>query len=238
MNCAIDMSVLEACEPTAPIGVPELTLISGWLDDFETDGTKRLAIDRSFRLWSDYERISSQNRAALALLKKLDTHLAVPVIAPAGGRPPVGDAWTHLDDHRTWLLAVALAPVAAVSIVNSMYLDWDKTRLPNTQPLPTVIQLLPAWIAERIRGLAPLALTGPYVPPPRRLSGLLAAAEPRGVGQNGRKAWEDGTNRYEWDYRHGRIEVYKLSDGAWVHEARADGTVIKTTGGEGRVWGR
>lgn len=238
MNCAIDMSVLEACEPTAPIGVPEITLISRWLDDFETDAAKRLAIDRGFRLWRDYERISSQNRAALALLKKLDTHLAVPVTAPAGGVPPVGCAWAHLDAHRTWLLAVALTPVAAASIVNAMYIDWHQTRLPSTQPLPTVIQLLPAWLTGRANGLAVPQPVGPCVAPPKSLRGTLTTAQPKGCGKNGRRAWEDVTYRYEWDYQHGRVEVYRLSTGAWVHEADPDGTVTKTTGGVGRVWGR
>lgn len=238
MNYAIDMSVLEACEPTASIGAPELTLISRWLDDFETDADKELAIDKGFRLWQDYQQFGHQNRASLALLRKLDTYLSIRVTAPSGATPAVGCAWAHLDDHRTWLLAVALAPAAAVSIVNSMYIDWHETRLPNTQPLPTVIQLLPAWLAERANGLAVPQPLGPCITPPKSLSGTLAAAVPKGCGRNGRKSWEDATYRYEWDYQHGRVEVYRLSTGAWVHEANSDGTVTKTSGGEGRVWGR
>src|SRR5690606_8798002 len=108
------------------------------LDDFETDGNKRLAIDQGFRLWQDYVKFDNQNRASLALLNKLDTYLAVRVTAPAGALPAVGCQWAHLDAHRTWLLAVAVAPTAAVFIVNAMYIEWHETRIPNTQQPPTV----------------------------------------------------------------------------------------------------
>lgn len=131
MNCAVDVSVLESCEPNALITASELTLVSQWLDAFETDQGKRLALDHGFRLWSDYERFDGQNRAALALQRKLDTYLAVQVTAPAGSPPQVGQDWAHLDEHRTWLLAVALAPVAHVAIVNATHVDWEPTRLPS-----------------------------------------------------------------------------------------------------------
>lgn len=238
MNCAIDKSVLESCEPTAEIGAAELTLISQWLDDFEADAGKHLAIDIGYRLWADYEQFGGQNRASLVLLNKLDSCLAVPITAPAASLPAVGSAWAHLDAHRTWLLAVSLAQVALISIVNATHIEWESTRLPNTSPLPRVIQLLFAWITERARGLKPPVVTGPYHPPPQFLSGSLAAAEPKGRGQNGRKAWENATHRFEWDYQHGTVEVYLLSSGVWVHEANPDGTITKTTGGNGRVWGR
>ena len=238
MNCAIDMSLLESCEPTAPIGAAELTLISKWLDDFEADAGKCLAIDAGYRLWADYEQFGGQNRASLVLLKKLDSCLTVRITAPARSLPAVGSAWAHLDPHRTWLLAGSLAQVAVISIVNATHIEWEATRLPNTSPRPSIIQLLSAWITERVRGLTPPEFMGPCQPPPHRLSGSLAAAEPKGCGQNGRKAWENATHRFEWDYQHGTVEVYLLSSGVWVHEARPDGTIIKTTGGNGRVWGR
>lgn len=238
MNCAIDMSVLESCEPSAPITAAELTLIADWLDEFEANTGKRLAIDKGYRLWTDYAGFGEQNRATLVLLSKLDTCLAVPVTAPAASPPVVGAAWAHLDPHRTWLLAVALTQTAAISIVNATHIEWESTRLPNTQPRPQIIQLLLSWISRTARGLVSPVVQGQHVPPPKLLIGALATAVPKGCGKNGRKAWENSTHRFEWDYQHGRVEVYVLATGVWLHEASPDGTVTKITGGQGREWGR
>src|SRR6185295_16174398 len=131
---AFDVSVLEACEPTAPLSPPELTLLSDWLDNFESDNGKRLAIDRGYRLWNDYARFGEQNRCALILLSKLSTCLTVPVTAPAGSPPQMGAAWAHLDSHRAWLLGVALNAPAHVSIVNATHANWEASRLPRTTP--------------------------------------------------------------------------------------------------------
>ncbi len=50
-----------------------------------------------------------------------------------------------------------------------------------------------------------------YVPAPDLLPGFPGAqlAKPKAAkGQRPRRRWEDGTRIYEWDYRHGRVEIY------------------------------
>lgn len=238
---AIDLSFVEACSPGARLPTAEIKLVSDWLDAFEADDTKPFVIDKGARLWTDYDQLGGeQNRVAQILLDKLSKgHVRqVGVTAPAGGKPPLGPHWAHLDSHRSVLLAVALNANAQVSLVNATHLDWHPSRLTAPQPHPTVENVLISWLNDLVQSLTTLPSAGAYKVPPSRLSGGLAEAVPFGVGKNKRKAWETATRRYEWDYQHGRVEVYALSSGAWLHEAMPDGTVTKNTGGEGRTWGR
>lgn len=239
---AVDLSLVEACSPVSRLPVAEIKRVSDWLDAFEADATRPIVIDKAMRLWTDYDRLGGeQNRVALILLNKLQTGhvLTVGVTAPAAtGTPPNGAHWAHLDAHRALLLAVALGANANVSLANATHLDWHQSRLPAGQPHPTIDNVLESWLNALVASLTTLPTVGSYKVPPTRLSGNLAEAAPVGVGTNNRKAWETLTHRYEWDYQHGTVEVYALGTGAWVHEARSDGTVTKTTGGAGRIWGR
>lgn len=239
---AVDLSLVEACSPVSRLPVAEIKIVSDWLDAFEVDATRPIVIDKGARLWSDYDRLGGeQNRVALILLDKLQKgHVHyVGVTAPAAtGTPPNGAQWAHLDEHRAVLVAVALNANAMVSLANATHLDWHPSRLPPGHPHPNIDNVLLQWLDELVRSLTPLTNVGPIKVPPARLTGTLADAMPVGVGKNHRKAWETSTHRYEWDYQHGTVEVYALGTGAWIHEARPDGTVSKTTGGTGRTWGR
>lgn len=239
---AVDLSLVEACSPVSRLPVAEIKRVSEWLDAFEADATRPIVIDKAMRLWTDYDRLGGeQNRVALILLDKLQRGhvLTVGVTAPATtGTPPNGAHWAHLDEHRAVLLAVVLSASASVSLANATHLDWHPTRLPAGHPQPTIDNVLLQWLDDLVRSLTPVANISPIKVPPARLTGTLAEAMPVGVGKNHRKAWETPTHRYEWDYQHGTVEVYALGTGAWVHEARPDGTVTKTTGGAGRNWGR
>lgn len=239
---AVDLSLVEACSPVSRLPAAEIKRVSDWLDAFEADATRHIVIDRAMRLWTDYDRLGGeQNRVALILLDKLQRGhiLTVDVTAPAAtGKPPNGARWAHLDEHRAVLLAVVLNANASVALANATHVDWHPSRLPVGHPHPTIDNVLHQWLDEHVRSLTPPQYVGPIHVPPARLTGTLAEAIPVGVGKNHRKAWETKTHRYEWDYQHGTVEVYALGTGAWVHEARPDGTVTKTTGGKGRTWGR
>lgn len=239
---AVDLSLVEACSPVSRLPVAEIKRVSDWLDAFEADATRPIVIDKAMRLWTDYDRLGGeQNRVALVLLDKVQKGhvLTVGVTAPAAtGIPPNGAHWAHLDAHRAVLLAVALNANASVSLANATHLDWHPSRLPAGHPQPTIDNVLVNWLNALVASLTTPTHVGPIQVPPARLSGALAEAMPVGIGKNNRKAWETKTHRYEWDYQHGTVEVYALGTGAWVHEARADGTVTKTTGGAGRNWGR
>lgn len=239
---ALDLSLVEACNPVSRLPVAEIARVMEWLETFRADTERSIVIDRAGVLWTDYDKLGGeQNFVALVLLEKvtLGKVVWVPVIAPADtGSPPVDVHWDHLDDHRKWLLAVVLNANANVSLANATHLEWHPTRLPLGHPHPMVDNILIDWLDQLHRELTPPDFVGQYQPPPARLSGTLADAMPVGVGTNKRKAWETETHRYEWDYQHGTVEVYALGTGDWVHEAGPDGTVIKTTGGVGRIWGR
>jgi hypothetical protein len=237
MNAAVDKSVLKDAEPTTVLPPEHLTLLSGWLDAFEAS-LDRLALDEGFRLWQHYEGYDGQNRAALVLMQKLDLCLFVPVTAPAGALPVVDAGWTDLDEHRTLLLALCQRANARVDIVNTTHIGWHRSRMPAGAFHPFIQQILADWLDAAVTAAIPPQFSGQYKPPPKFLAGDLANATPVGVGTNGRKAWEDESCRYEWDYQHGHVEVYSLTTGAWSHESDPTGSVTKATGGEGRRWGR
>lgn len=239
---AVDLSLVEACSPASQLPVAELKRVTDWLDAFNADNQRLLFIDMSNRLWSEYDHIGGENNlVARVLLEKWNKGLVrlVKVTAPAAtGTPPNGAHWAHLDQHRAVLLAVAFNANASVSLANATHLDWHPSRLPAQRPHPTIDNVVLQWLDDLVRRLTAPQTVGSYKVPPSRLIGSLADAMPVGVGKNNRKAWETAQHRYEWDYQHGTVEVYALSTGDWVHEARPDGTVIKTTGGTGRSWGR
>lgn len=239
---AVDLSLVEACSPGSHLPVPEIERVSDWLDAFEADATRHIVIDKAMRLWTDYDQLGGeQNRVALILLDKLQRGqvVTVGVTAPAAtGTPPNGAHWAHLDVHRAVLLAVVLGASARVSLANATHVDWHPSRLPAGHPQPTIDNVLLQWLDHHVKSLTPVPNVGPIKVPPARLTGTLAEAMPVGIGKNDRKAWETSTHRYEWDYQHGTVEVYALGTGTWLHEARPDGTVTKTTGGAGRTWGR
>lgn len=238
---AVDLSLVEACSPGARLPAAEMKLVSDWLDALEADDSRPIVLDKSARLWTDYDQLGGQqNRVALILLDKLQKGhvLQVGVPAPAGGTPPVGAHWSHLDTHRTVLLAVALNASAEVSLANATHLDWHSSRLPAQHQHPTIDNVLVNWLDDLVRSLTPLPTSGSYKVPPPRLSGSLADAIPVGVGRNKRKAWETASHRYEWDYQHGHVEEYSMS-GVWQREAAPDGTTTKTSyNGPTRNWGR
>ncbi len=239
---AVDLSLVEVCSPGAQLQAAEVARVIDWLEAFNADNQRRLFVDMSNRLWTDYDRLGGENNlVARVLLEKFDKGLVelVRVTAPAAtGTPPNGAHWAHLDEHRAVLLAVTLNANANVSLANATHLDWHASRLPAGHPHPTIDNVLVSWLNALVASLTTPTHVGPIQVPPARLSGALAEAVPVGIGKNNRKAWETKTHRYEWDYQHGTVEVYALGTGAWVHEARADGTVTKTTGGAGRTWGR
>lgn len=238
---AVDLSLVEACSPSAQLSATEIQLVSDWLDAFRGDNTKSIAIDKAGVLWNDYDKLGGeQNLVALVLLEKVTKgHVQwVSVTAPANGTPKVGEHWDHLDAHRKWLLAVALNAKAKVSLANATHLDWHPSRLPEQQPHPKIDNVLLDWLNDLVQSLTTLPTAGAYKVPPSRLSGSLAEAMPVGVGKNKRKAWETAIHRYEWDYQHGTVEEYSMS-GVWQREARPDGTTTKTTySGPIRTWGR
>lgn len=239
---AVDLSLVEACSASARLPTAEIKLVSDWLDAFEADATRPIAIDKGARLWTDYDRLGGeQNRVVLILLDKFQKGhvLQVGVTAPAAtGTPPNGAHWAHLDEHRAVLLAVALNANTNVSLVNATHLDWHKSRLPAQQPHPTIDNVLLSWLHALVQSLTTLPTAGAYKVPPARLAGSLAEALPAGVGKNYRKAWETVSHRYEWDYQHGTVEEYSMS-GVWQREAKPDGTTTKTAhSGPARRWGR
>jgi hypothetical protein len=238
---AVDLSLVEACSPGARLPAAEVKLVSAWLDAFEADATRPIVIDTAARLWTDYHQLGGgQNRAVLILLDKYQKGhvISVGVPAPAGGTPPVGAHWAHLDTHRTVLLAVALNANAKVSLANATHLDWHPSHLPAQQRHPTIDNVLLSWLNALVRNLTTLPSVGAYKAPPPRLSGNLAQAMPVGVGKNRRKAWETASHRYEWDYLHGTVEEYSMS-GVWQREADPNGTTTKTSySGPTRTWGR
>lgn len=239
---AVDLSLVEACSAGARLPAAEIKLVSDWLDAFEADAARFIAIDKGARLWADYDRLGGeQNRVVLVLLDKFQKGHVLPVGVPAPaatGIPPNGAHWAHLDEHRAVLLAVSLKANAIVSLVNATHLDWHPSRLPATHPHPAIDNVLLPWLNDLVNSLTALPAAGHYKVPPARLAGELAEAVPVGVGKNHRKAWETPSHRYEWDYQHGTVEEYSMS-GDWQREAKPDGTTTKTTyNGPTRIWGR
>lgn len=242
---AVDKSILEvSAGPSDALPLSEYQQVLNWLDCLQRSDNDGLALDAGFALWPDYAAFGEDNYGLRVLVEKVNTAELVMVRqrrkGTQAGEPMVDGEWGHLDMHRRWLAAVAQAapPTLSVSVANATHEGWHSSRCPSARPKgPTVRQVLESWLDAKLRAKQP-ATPGVYVPAPALLRGVLAAATPVGIGVNGRRAWEDASHRYEWNYQHGTVEVYRLSSGEWVHEATSDGTVTKTKGGKGRVWGK
>lgn len=242
MDHAIDQSVLETSSPPPGTGVPDpddIDRVLDWFEAFRGDDTRNLALDEGFALWATYEALGATNHGLLLLREKVDQgrYRRVPVQQSVDGDVLVGDGWRHLDPHRRRVFGVSQYRPAEISVVNATHEGWHASRVPAACNV-LIDQLLPAWLDARIRAQQPADTQRAYHQPPPRLQGELAAAECVGVGTNHRMAWEDANRRYEFDRQHNTLEVYSLGTGKWLHEARLDGSVLKTTGGEGRQWGK
>lgn len=246
MDHAVDESVLDACDRSqgaANLQAKEIEKVTDWLDAFLSDSERKLAIDEGFSLWSAYKRFDPSNHGLLVLQSKLDKDglRLVPVPVSNSGDvsvPLVIDP--PLDGYRRWLYSIVSQRPSDLSIANATHEGWH-TKPPGTAFAGVEIEhILHSWLHATVTAKQIAANTSTqqaYHIPPARLQGSLAAAVYVGVGTNGRKAWEHGGRRYEFDRQHGTVEVWAIGSGTWLHEARLDGTITKTTGGKGR-WGR
>jgi len=242
MDHAIDSSLLGASSPPADTNeVPpeEIARALDWLDGFRGENGRKLALDQGFALWGHYLVVGEASHGLLVLQDKLDrdSYRLVPVRESVGGEPMVADEWMYLDPHRKRLLAVAQHRPAEISVVNGTHEAWHASRLPANVGELRIDHVLENWLNARFPA-APPPTQGAYHAPPEQLEGVLAAAVRVGAGSNNRMAWEDNSRRYEFDRQHNTVEVYALGTGVWIHEARLDGTILNTTGGEGRSWGK
>ncbi len=247
MDHAVDESVLDACDCSqgaAKLQAKEIEKVADWLDAFLSDSERKLAIDEGFALWSAYERFDASNHGLLVLQSKLDMNglrlVSVPlsisgdVSVPLVIEPP-------LDGYRRWLYSIVSQRSPELSIANATHEGWH-TKPPGTAFAGVQIEhILHPWLHSTVTSkqiAANIDTQQAYHIPPERLQGPLATAVYVGVGTNGRKAWEHGNRRYEFDAQHGTVEVWAIGSATWLHEARLDGTITKMIGGEGRRWGR
>ncbi len=246
MDHAVDASVLQACSArhrAAGLTVWAIEQVSLWLEAYRVDDNRRLAIDEGFAIWAMYEQFDEQNHAWQVLREKLDRQCIHPVRVPqsVSGDIAVPEVLQHLDEHRCWLFAIASQRPSVISIANATHEHWH-TKPPSCEFSSVKIeQILHAWLHAQVtaRQVAENADSQKqYNIPPKQLEGTLALARRVGVGTNDRMAWEDNDRRYEFDRQHNTVEVWSLATGKWLHEARLDGSVLKTEGGEGRYWGK
>lgn len=223
----------------AGIGAWEQRSVNNWLRKLKASQSSKFIVDTGGKLWSDYSACDDGDNPVWETLRDLGNPVFVQVtVVPSGARgPSLAPAWRHLGRSQRWVLAVAQIAPWSTYITNATCTDWHPSKLPSDVQRPEIEQVLPDWLNRQIPPPA-LAVVSPHHPASRQLTGALAAARPAGIGTNGRRAWEDAARRYEWDYQHGCVEVYRLTDGVWLHEADSSGTVTKTTGGAGRTWGK
>lgn len=223
----------------AQLGAAETTSAVNWLDSLANDSSGTL-IDAGYRLLQDYAPGEEETNALWQVLrgKPGDWPFRLVAVTRSGHQAPhLPTEWSHLDEHRRWVLAVSQVAPWSTRITNATCQAWHPTRLPADVDRPEIEQILPDWLERQIPAPAAIVVSQHH-PAPRQLAGALAAAAQVGVGTNGRRAWEDATNRYEWDFQEGRVEVYRLADGRWLREADESGNVTKTSGGAGRRWGK
>lgn len=246
MDHAIDESVLRVSSPVLEadqLPIAELQKVLVWLDSFLADDACKLAIDSGYAIWETYQQLGENNFGLRILQAKLDKLRVRDVQAPqsVSGGVTVPAAVRHLDGHRQWLFAIANQRPSEISIANATHEAWH-TKPPTRKFEGVQIeQILHDWLHATVTAKQVAENTDrqqAYYIPPDRLDGVLTSAEPVGIGKNGRKAWEDDQRRYEFDRQHNTVEVYALGSGTWLYEARLDGTILKTTGGEGRYWGK
>lgn len=246
MDHAVDASVLESCTVSiegVPLPASEVDRVLSWLEAFQSDDSRKWAIDKAYAMWTTYEQFGDQNYGWQVLREKYDREFVrtVRVSQSVSGTVKVPSSLQHHDAHRQWLFAVASQHPADISIANAAHENWH-TKPPSRDLAGVQIeQILHAWLHAQVtaRQIAENKDSQKhYHQPPKQLQGTLAAARRVGVGTNDRMAWEDDDRRYEFDRQHNTVEVWSLATGKWLHEARLDGTVLKTEGGEGRYWGR
>lgn len=246
MDHAVDASVLQASslsQGSTELPASAIGKVIVWLDLYLADGTRKLALDAGFAMWTFYEQFGESNYGLLVLQAKIDQQCLrlVPVSQSVSGAVMLDGDWQHLDEHRRWVLGIVQRHAAEISIANATYEPWH-TKPPSRDLAGVKIeQILHEWLHEQVTARQIAENTDSqkqYHLPPKQLQGTLAAARRVGVGTNDRMAWEDDERRYEFDRQHNTVEVWSLATGKWLHEARLDGTVLKTEGGEGRYWGR
>ena len=249
---AMDISVLDQGD-VAKIGaggdgvdaptLAELASMLTWLDEFHRDEARAFAMDSGYRLWAEYVKVGEDNYVVRILNEKLsrqEVHTRDVTYHDRDG-VTVPEAFAARAFPWRLVLAVTLTDRTEISVVNATDPDWIRHEQDLANESVTVEHLLDGWLRGFVqRQDAPGPEPGDlqYHQAPAQLSGELADAVNVGKGTNGRTAWEDGRRRYEFDSQHNRVEVYQLSNGTWLHEAELDGTVTKTTGGEGRRWGK
>jgi len=252
MAYALDITVLEQGD-AARIGnvgdganappLDHLASMLDWLVAFHQDRTLKFAMDSGYLLWREYARLGDDNYVIRLLTDKLNRQ-EVDVRAPAyHGRDGVTVPAPFTQRSLTWrlVLAVTLADRHDTTVVNATDPHWVRHETDLAAESVSVVHLLEDWLRGYVEHLdTPPPQPGDlrYYVPPRQLSGRLADADSVGRGINSRMAWEKEGRRYEFDSRHNTVEVYRLSDRTWLHEAELDGTVTKTTGGEGRRCGK
>jgi hypothetical protein len=244
MDHAVDLSVLEATDPSgaAGLGPHELAAIVSWIDGFSSDRNRKLVLDLASVIWSKYYQLGADTYGLLALQRKWDQASVrfEPVKQTVDGEVILGGDWKHLDEARRWIAGVAERR-ADISVANGTYLGWHESKHPPGCDKIYIHHILEERLDAQLEAEALAHNTDSqqhYHLPPKSLSGKLAEAKSVGVGTNGRHAWEDSKFRYEFDRQHNTVEVYSLGNGKWVCEASLDGTTTKTDGGKGRSWGK
>lgn len=246
---SLDLSVLEHSATdsggdgvNAPT-VSELASVIIWLDGFHQDAEHFVALDNGFKLWQEYHAFGENNYALRVLMDKIDRNQVHSCEVRYHDRQVVVVPTAFAAQGAAWKLALAVAITdrGVVSVVNATDTNWVRHEAELTREGVRVEQLLQEWLQAHVQLMdAPPPQPGDhrYHIPPDRLNGVLESASCVGVGSNGRKAWEMGGRRYEFDRQHNTLEVYEIASARWIHECSLDGTVTKESGGEGRRWGR
>jgi hypothetical protein len=246
MSYVFDLSVLvAAASKTDQLPGEQIGNIYLWLYEFINDDGKHFALDDAMLLWVQYkDNVEADNFLLRALQNKIDKNCYYfeNVSQTVDGKAILGPHWAHLDDHRRWVGGVAVCR-PNIAVVNATHHGWHKSATKNDAACKDIVvkHLIESWLDEDVLAKARTNNSdtdAKYYFPPKNLSGSLIAAKSMGVGTNKRQAWEDTQYRYEFDSQHGTVEVYSLSSGKWQREAQVDGTTTKTTGGEGRRWGK
>ena len=244
IDYALDFSVIDPrLAPSKELPAAQIGKIVQWLLAFQNDDHSKVVFDHAEAIFAKYvEQYGDQCFAIWVIVQKKDAALVrhERVRQTPSGDVLLGKHWDHLDTNRRWLAGVA-ARRPELAVANATHKGWHADTISEECEEVFVEHLLEKWLDAEIEKDAQSAkkdTVAHYHIPPTNLLGELASAKCVGAGINGRRAWEDAQRRYEFDRQHNTVEVYSLATKAWLHEAQLDGTVIKTTGGEGRYWGK